>query len=268
MISRLKGWSAKSSSPVGLVHLLPDEGLGLADDLPHAGVDPLQVGLGEVGGPVRAARSRSRSRRRWAGRWRSGRRGTGRGRPGPARGPWSGAGRRGPSAESPVTMATSASAAIGRSRSTVAPSTEAATAASARRRPMEAATSAGVTPAGYSRVEPSGSLTVTWSAHGGSPSAPRGCQPRSEDLFLVVVAANVVETVDSTASSRLDGDVVASAAASAAAAGASVALLAGPAGPARAHRARPGRHPGRHGRRAVRPRCAWRRAGGPAPGRS
>jgi len=37
-------------------------------------------------------------------------------------------------------------------------STWAATAASARRRPIEAATSPGVTPAGYWRVEPSGSL--------------------------------------------------------------------------------------------------------------
>src|SRR5688500_11568684 len=86
-------------------------------------------------------------------------------------------------------MASSASAEIGRSRSTVTPSTEAATAASARRRPIEAATSAGVTPAEYWRVEPSGSLTVTWSA---TPRAVlSGGHPRTPGLSLVVGGAYV-----------------------------------------------------------------------------
>ena len=46
----------------------------------------------------------------------------------------------------------------GRSRSTTSPLTTAATAASASRLPMPAATSRGRTPSGYSLIEPSGSL--------------------------------------------------------------------------------------------------------------
>ena len=56
----------------------------------------------------------------------------------------------------------------GRSRSTTVPLATAATAASASRLPMPAATSRGRTPSGYSLIEPSGSLI--WSIVDASPS--------------------------------------------------------------------------------------------------
>src|SRR5256886_10954697 len=69
-----------------------------------------------------------------------------------------------PSGEAGVTIVTAASWSIGRSRSTHSPSTLAASASLARRLPIDAATSAAVTPRGYSRCDPSGSLTLTASA--------------------------------------------------------------------------------------------------------
>src|SRR5947209_4921221 len=64
-----------------------------------------------------------------------------------------------PSSESAVTIATWAPSGRGRSRSAGAPSMRAATAALARRGPMEAARSAGVAPPGRRRVDPSGRRT-------------------------------------------------------------------------------------------------------------
>ena len=52
MISSLKGWSAKISSPSSKRVLVADEGLVLLDDGPHFRVDPLEVVVAEVG-PVR-----------------------------------------------------------------------------------------------------------------------------------------------------------------------------------------------------------------------
>src|SRR2546430_2339079 len=69
-----------------------------------------------------------------------------------------------PSGEAGVTIVTAASWSIGRARSTHSPSTLAARASLARRLPIDAAISAAVTPRGYSRCEPSGSLTLTASA--------------------------------------------------------------------------------------------------------
>src|ERR1700716_757874 len=69
-----------------------------------------------------------------------------------------------PSGVAGVTIVTAASWSIGRSRSTHSPWTLAASASLARRLPIDAAPSAAVTPRGYSRCEPSGSLTLTASA--------------------------------------------------------------------------------------------------------
>ena len=65
-----------------------------------------------------------------------------------------------PSGVAGVTIVTAASWSIGRSRSTHSPSTLAASASFARRFPIDAATSAAVTPFAYSRLEPSGSVIV------------------------------------------------------------------------------------------------------------
>src|SRR2546429_7074507 len=69
-----------------------------------------------------------------------------------------------PSGLAGLTIVTGASWSIGRSRATHSPSTLAASASLARRLPIDAATSAAVTPRGYSRCDPSGSLTLTASA--------------------------------------------------------------------------------------------------------
>jgi hypothetical protein len=68
-----------------------------------------------------------------------------------------------PSSVESVTMATAAWSGSGRSRSNSAPSTVAATAALARRLPIDVATSPAVVPAAYSRSEPSGRVIVIWS---------------------------------------------------------------------------------------------------------
>src|SRR4051794_2365054 len=62
-----------------------------------------------------------------------------------------------------VTSCNSVSCASGRDRSIHSPSALAASAALARPSPIDAATSPAVVPDGYSRLEPSGSVTVTWS---------------------------------------------------------------------------------------------------------
>src|SRR4051794_9985492 len=68
-----------------------------------------------------------------------------------------------PSSLLSVTMATAAWSGNGRPRSSSDPSTLAATAALARRLPIDAATSPAVVPAAYSRSEPSGREIVIWS---------------------------------------------------------------------------------------------------------
>jgi hypothetical protein len=65
-----------------------------------------------------------------------------------------------PASVSSVTMATLSPSWSGRPRSTSSPSTVAATAALASRDPIDAATSAEVVLAGYSRAEPSGRVIV------------------------------------------------------------------------------------------------------------
>ena len=69
-----------------------------------------------------------------------------------------------PSSLPAVTISTVAPSGSGRSRSTAAPSSLAATASAARRRPMDAARSAAVEPSGTLRSEPSGRRTVIWPA--------------------------------------------------------------------------------------------------------
>ena len=49
MISRLNGWSSKRSSPSAIDVLVADERLVLGHDLPHGGLDPLEVLVAEVG---------------------------------------------------------------------------------------------------------------------------------------------------------------------------------------------------------------------------
>ena len=66
-----------------------------------------------------------------------------------------------PASLSAVMMPTVAPSTKGTFRSASAPSTMAARAAFARREPMDAAKSADVEPAGNSRADPSGSLTVS-----------------------------------------------------------------------------------------------------------
>src|SRR4051794_14628676 len=71
-----------------------------------------------------------------------------------------------PSSLSPVMIATLAPSGSGRPRSHSSPSTTAATAALARREPIDSATVAAVAPCGRERCEPSGSVIVM-SAIGG-----------------------------------------------------------------------------------------------------
>ncbi len=66
-----------------------------------------------------------------------------------------------PSSSERVTTANSASSVMGRSRSTSAPLSRTATAASARRGPMDLATSSPVTPSSWETTVPSGYVSLT-----------------------------------------------------------------------------------------------------------
>ena len=79
-----------------------------------------------------------------------------------------------PSSLLSVTIATVAPSGTGAVRSVSVPSTVAATAALARRDPIDAATSRAVEPAGYSRDEPSGNEIVMFDMAPRSLRAPAG----------------------------------------------------------------------------------------------
>ena len=159
--------------------LVADEGLVRGDDLAHAGLDGGQVVLGE-GRRRPAGRSRSRSRRRWPGRSRTW-------PPGSSwvtawamtcavewRRTWR------PSSVSAVMIDTWAPSWSGRPRSHSSPSTRAATAALARREPIDAATSPPVVPSGYARSLPSGRvMRMSLMARANLPGGPVAAGPDS-----------------------------------------------------------------------------------------
>src|SRR5438128_10134121 len=74
-------------------------------------------------------------------------------------------------------MLTAAPSGRGDERSTSCPFTVAATAALARPRPIDAASSPAVVPAGSSFEVPSGSVTVIWLMEGQGIRAPRVARP-------------------------------------------------------------------------------------------